>query len=61
MKFGEMKKWTERFNQIRGAAQIFKYQRLDIMLNDLALAHGPNDFYARQMYLAIMDEMEGAR
>ncbi|MCM3396822.1 hypothetical protein M3638_03075 [Oceanobacillus profundus] len=58
MTFGEMRAWTERFNQICGAALMFKYQRLDNMLNDLVLAHGPHDDHARQLYLAVMDEME---
>lgn len=53
-----MRAWTERFNQICGAALMFKYQRLDNMLNDLVLAHGPHDDHARQLYLAVMDEME---
>ncbi|MEK3909665.1 hypothetical protein [Oceanobacillus sp. FSL W7-1309] len=58
MTFEQMNKWTQRFNQIKGASQKLKNKRLGNMLNDLVLAHGPNDFHARQMYLAVMDEME---
>lgn len=58
MTFEQMKKWTQRFNQIKGASQNLKNKRLGNMLNDLVLAHDENDIHARQLYLAVIDEME---
>lgn len=42
MTFGEMRIWTERFNQILGASQTLKKKRLINLKNDLEAA------YARQ-------------
>lgn len=58
MTTGDMLKWTQRLNQIKGAAQTLKSKRLGNMLNDLVLAHDSSDMYARMMYVAVMDEME---
>lgn len=58
MTFGEMKFWTDRFNQIRGAAQSKKDERLNNMFNDLVLAHDSLDKHARQIYLSVLDEMK---
>ncbi len=58
MTTGQMLKWTHRFNQILGAAQIFKQKRLNSMMNDLVIAYDAQDDYARCMYLAILEEME---
>ena len=58
MTFEQMKKWTQRFNQIKGASQKLKNKRLGNMLNDLVLAHDDSDKHARMMYMAVMDEME---
>lgn len=57
MTFGEMLGWTKRFNQIKGASQTLKNKRLNNMLNDLVLAYGKDDIYARQMYIAVVDEI----
>ena len=40
MTFGEMRKWTERFNQILGGAQTLKDKRLANLMTDLEQAYG---------------------
>lgn len=57
MTFGEMLGWTKRLNQIKGASQTLRYKRLNNMLNDLVLAYDKEDIHARQMYIAVVDEM----
>ena len=39
MTFGEMKAWTERFNQILGGAQCLKDKRLANLMTDLEQAY----------------------
>lgn len=39
MTFGEMRKWTERFNQILGGAQTLKDKRLAQLMTDLEQAY----------------------
>lgn len=40
MTFGEMRKWTERFNQILGGAQCLKDKRLASLMTDMEQAYG---------------------
>jgi len=58
MTFGQMQKWTERFNQIKGASQKLKNKRFENMLSDLVMAHDSENVYARYIYIAVLDEME---
>lgn len=39
MTFGEMRQWTERFNQILGGAQTLKDKRLANLMTDLEQAY----------------------
>lgn len=39
MTFGEMRQWTERFNQILGGAQTLKDKRLAQLMTDLERAY----------------------
>lgn len=39
MTFGEMRQWTERFNQILGGAQCLKDKRLAQLMTDLEQAY----------------------
>lgn len=61
MTVGEMLKWTQRFNQIIGAAQCLKNNRLESLRNDLELAYpGLVNDYAAQMHSAVLEELEVA-
>lgn len=61
MTTGEMNLWTKRFNQIIGAAQGLKQNRLNNMRNDLVAAYEGQQFdpFAGFMFAAITEEMEG--
>lgn len=39
MTFGEMKRWTDRLNQILGAAQVNKSKRLEQLRKDFLDSH----------------------
>lgn len=59
MTVGEMNKWTKRFNQIIGAAQCLKSNRLENMRKDLELAYpGLKNEHAAQMHSAVLEELE---
>lgn len=58
MTFGQMKILTDKFNQIKGASQKLKYKHFDSMLHDLVKQFPAGDKHARQMYVAVLDEME---
>lgn len=59
MTFGEMRGWTERFNQIIGGAQCLKDKRLRNLLNDLIEAYEGQRFdpFAGFMFATIIEEM----
>lgn len=59
MTIGEMNKWTQRFLQIIGGAQVYKQQRLEQMKRDLDQAYRGKqvDPFALQMYAAVIEEM----
>lgn len=59
MTFGEMQKWTNRFNQIIGGAQCMKNRRLSQMRDDLAMASEGKKFdpYYGFLYAALTEEM----
>lgn len=61
MKFEEMRKWTERFNQIIGGSQGLKGKRLNTLLVDFIQAHKDKNFdpIAGLMFAAIIEEMGG--
>ncbi len=61
MTFGEMKQWTQRFNQILGAAQCLKEKRLKNLRDDLVQAYQgkPFDKHAGFMFAAISEQVEG--
>jgi len=40
MTFGEMKQWTQRFNQIMGASKSLRNKRLDVMIEDICTLYG---------------------
>ena len=65
MTFGEMRQWTERFNQILGGAQCLKDKRLAQLMTDLEQAYNipilNNEDYNRenpfvvQLYRAVSE------
>lgn len=62
MTFGEMLRWTQRFNQIIGGAQCLKQKRLEQLKSDLDLAYANQniDHYALRVYAAVVEELEVA-
>lgn len=62
MTFGEMRKWTERFNQILGGAQCLKQKRLQQLIKDIEesyVTYGPNqDVFAASLESSIWEELE---
>lgn len=60
MTFGEMQKWTERFNQILGGAQCLKQKRLKSLRADFIAANVGKKYdpYAGRFFIAITEEIE---
>lgn len=61
MTFGEMKTWTERFNQIIGASQINVNKRLDVMIEDICTVYGYNnkDKYVVNLFNMVWESRYG--
>ena len=57
MTFEQMKKLTDRFNQIKGGAQALKIKRFEALLEDIVLLFPKSDWFAGKMYAAICQEM----
>jgi len=65
MTFGEMRKWTERFNQILGGAQTLRDKRLAQLMSDLEKAYNipplndedwnKHNLFVYQLYRAVSE------
>lgn len=61
MTFGEMRTWTERFNQIIGASQVNVNKRLDEMIKDICTVHGyeSKESFVNNLFLMVYEERNG--
>lgn len=53
----DMKKLTNRFNQIKNSSPAIRNVRFKTLLQDISAAF-PSDLYAARMYAAVCEEME---
>lgn len=58
MTFEDIKRMTNRFNDIKRTQQPLKNKRFEMMLNDIVLLFPKSDKFAARMYASICEEME---